>query len=84
MWFGRRGPVLPAAKLIFENFGCGHAAIDLVSIQRVCWDDRERLKRDRLRCSRDRALVYCLRMILSENRYPSRSKCGAGFFRIML
>ena len=42
MWFGRRRSVLPAAKLIFENFGCGHAAIDLVSIQRVCWDNRER------------------------------------------
>jgi hypothetical protein len=23
-------------------------------------------------------------MILSENRHPSRIKCGAGFFRIML
>ena len=27
---------------------------------------------------------YCLSMIFSENRYPPRIKCGAGFFGIML
>jgi len=27
---------------------------------------------------------YCLSMIYSENRFPPRIKCGAGFFGIML
>jgi hypothetical protein len=30
------------------------------------------------------ALACCSRMILSENRHPSRIKFGTGFFRIML
>src|SRR6202011_5196387 len=29
-------------------------------------------------------LFYCWSMIFSENRYPPRIKCGAGFFGIML
>jgi hypothetical protein len=30
------------------------------------------------------ALAHCLSMILSENRFPPRINCGAGFFGIML
>jgi hypothetical protein len=31
-----------------------------------------------------RALLLCLSMIFSENRFPPRIKSGAGFFGIML
>src|SRR5205807_3557163 len=44
---------------------------------------RARSKRDDFSSNRHRALTSCWRMIFSENRYPPRIKCGAGFFGIM-
>src|SRR5262245_41435143 len=53
----------------------------MVVLAEMCLDsDRyNRLERDSYR-----ALANCLSMIFSENRFPPRIKCGAGFFRIML
>jgi hypothetical protein len=42
------------------------------------------LKRDGFSSNRHLALDYCWSMMFSENRYPPRIKCGAGFFGIML
>src|SRR5262249_36046102 len=44
----------------------------------------DRLKRDGFSSNRHPALGYCRSMMFSENRYPPRIKCGAGFFGIML
>src|SRR6202011_667983 len=44
---------------------------------------RAQSKRDDFSSNRHRALTSCWRMIFSENRYPPRIKCGAGFFGIM-
>jgi len=44
-----------------------------------------RLERDDFRMNRHRALIYCLSMIFSENRYPPVGSLPEGMlFRIML
>ncbi len=41
------------------------------------------LERDPFRLNHCASLTFCLRMILSENRFPSRIKSGTGFFGVM-
>src|SRR5215470_9273198 len=69
----------PSRQLGEEGFI--HARI--IQPKSLSWHATE-LKRDDFSSNRHRALTSCWSMIFSENRYPPRIKCGAGFFGIML
>jgi hypothetical protein len=49
-----------------------------------CVAGEDSVERDDFSSNRRHTLTSSLSMIFSENRYPPRIKCGAGFFGIML